>query len=379
MMIGNINLSRRVLILSGVACVLLKVLVLLALYFYSRGGYVRIFGSFWASGDAIAHGQNPYLLFPETFVPKKLPVHVAEINMNPPALLPFFQIFALLELWKAASVWAVISAALYILPVLALIRQISADMDRQIAWLFLMPCAMNALSIGQIYNLMFALSACAWIALKKDRPILAGILIGFLAAMKPPFILWPAYLFLARHFRIALVAGVVAVLLSLLPVILYGPNIYAEWLAAVASDKHAMIFPHEVSLNGFFLRAGFQPVGVVLSGMLLLASSISVWIKRPDVFSTAAIALTVALLCSPLAWIDYVLVLIPVFIASPWDRKMTGVAVLLLVPPEIAKIAIGGSAWMLTLCGMIFLLPILILATEYISRPYRSVPVAQQG
>jgi hypothetical protein len=226
---------------------------------------------------------------------------------------------------------------------------------------------------------MFALSAYAWMALKKDKPVLAGILMGMLAAMKPPFILWPVYLFLARHFRVSLIAGAVAVLLSLLPIILYGPGIYAEWFAAVALDQHGRTFPYEVSLNGFFLRAGIRPAGVALSGLLLLASAALVCIKKPDVFATTAAALPVALLCSPLSWIEYALVLFPAMLAGRWDKKMTVIAILLSVPPPVAMPVIGGAAWKVTLCGVIFLAPIVMLAAENLRRLYQPSPGAPRA
>jgi arabinofuranan 3-O-arabinosyltransferase len=341
-----------------------------------QGQYMNVFDSFWASGDAIAQGKNPYMLLPEVIVTKKL--HLTEINLNPPALLPFFRFFALLEPWKGACAWLVISAALFILPALALLKQIGGHMqNRQVVWLFFTPHLLNVLGAEQIYTSMFALSVYAWIAFKKDRQVLAGILIGILAAMKPPFILWPAYLFLARHFRIAVVAGVVAALLSLLPVILYGPRIYAEWLGAVSLDRHGMTFPQEISLNGFFRRAGFQPAGMALSALLLLASAAVVWVKKPDVFNTTAVAIPVAMLCSPLAWIEYVLILFPTILAVRWDKKMTVIAILLSVPAAAGIPGIGGAAWVATLCGLIFLLPILMLATEYIMRLYRPASAAQ--
>jgi hypothetical protein len=161
-----------------------------------------------------------------------------------------------------------------------------------------------------------------------------------------------------------------------LPVIFYGPGIYAEWRAAVALDQHAAIFPMEVSLHGFFLRAGLPLAGMVFSGLLLLASAFIVWTKRPDVFSTTAVALPVVLLCSPLAWIDYMIVLIPVFIATRWNSKMTGIAISLLIPPGVALLAIGEPRWVSTLTGLIYLLPVLLLAAEYILRLYQPVSAA---
>jgi hypothetical protein len=365
--------QKRLIAALGVAYAFLTAASQVRIHLLLPRSVLMIYGSFWASGHAANLGLNPYALQPLTYVPTHFPAHVAEVNMNPPALLPLFQLFALFDPKWGSIAWIGVSSALFIVPALALIKHNAPHIQaRQVAWLFLAPEFYTTVALGQIYTLLFALGVFAWIALDQRREVVAGVLIGVLVAMKPPFGVWPALLLLSRSYRAAGVAFGVAAVLSIAPAFLYGPDIFGKWLAAVASDNHVLVFPQEVSLNGFFRRLGLGHAGSILAGLLLLGTSYLVWKRKPDAMTASAVAIPVSLLCSPLAWIDYLLVAAPAFLARPWDLRMTLIALLLLVPARLAYASFGGTWWVLSMAGLVFIVPVASLAGVFIRRVVRA-------
>jgi hypothetical protein len=119
MSIGKIEFKKPVLIWTCIIFIVEMALALLIAHVHFREQYVSIFGSFWTSGHAITQGQNPYIVPPKELVSRKY--HNDEINLNPPFLLPLFQVFALLAPWKAATAWMItLWGLIFMLPVLIL-------------------------------------------------------------------------------------------------------------------------------------------------------------------------------------------------------------------------------------------------------------------
>lgn len=295
---------------------------------------LKVFGSFWASGWAAAHHQNPYAVYPLTWIfhlPGR-PGNVVDLNLSPPALLPFFEGLSWLNPDVAVKVWTFLSLVLY-LGCGALLVQVNREhiQHRQILWFVLARAAMNMLALGQDYSLFIALAVVAWVLLERDRQLAAGIVLGLLIAAKPNYALWAVLLLFCRRGRAAAVAFVVAAALCALPLALYGPGIYGEWTRAVAGDPH-WFFPNEVSITGFATRMGHPRIGEGLAAALLVfACGVVVW-KRPSLRNTSGIALSVGMLASPLAWFHYALLLAGPLFARRWDLILSLVLLLLMLP-----------------------------------------------
>lgn len=319
-----------------------------------------IFGSFWQSGAALWKGTNPYISDGWTFVTNVAGIRVSEVNLNPPSLLPIFQLFATINVFTGAQLWALASGVMFVIPALYFTQRTEPSEAYKIGWLFVLP--IWNIEIGQIYTVMFALSAAAWIAMERDKDILAGLAIGALVAMKPNFAVWPFLLFVGGYWRPVIVAGFTALALSALPAVLYGPDIYLQWLAAVKLDNHAAIFPHEVSLTGFFGRAGARSLGLVLDAALLLASVVVTWRNRPDRLRLTALAVPVAILCSPLAWVDYAIVATPALMSKRWNVPLMLAALMLCIPAAVTMKAVGTQY--VSIVGLVHLGPILLIAWD---------------
>jgi len=141
---------------------------------------------------------------------------------------------------------------------------------------------------------------------------------------------------------------------SAIPLAVYGPEVYRQWLALVATDGDRAAFLTNASLAG--LAARFGVPGLALPVSVALLAGVSVWAlrRRPGAMRASEVGLLAALLASPLAWIHYTLFLAPILL-SRWDRLSARlVAVMLMVPvPQILH-WFGREAWLQASIGSLY-------------------------
>ena len=122
-------------------------------------------------------------------------------------------------------------------------------------------------SVGAVGAVLAGVSA--WILLERKKEIWAGILIGLVVAMKPNFAVWPALLLLSGTYRPALASIATVAVVSAIPLAVFGPEIYRQWLDLLASDAQP-IRPERVMAE---LRRFVTPDTVVSAD----ASYATVW------------------------------------------------------------------------------------------------------
>ncbi|MBA4010984.1 MAG: hypothetical protein C0481_03885 [Phenylobacterium sp.] len=356
-------LTRRLVLMGALAYFLASLVgfVVAKLFFPDA---VVIFGSFWESGRAASAGLDPYLNYPLVFTPK-FPSFVHEVNMNPPAALPLFQVFALLPVTFAAALWVVIFGALHLACVFALDRRL--DLSRvQLVWLITV-FGLGGIGMGQIYTLLLALGLGIWLSLQSDRLTLAGVLLGILVAIKPNFALCGMVLFASGHFRPVMIAALVAIALSALPVLLYGPQVYDQWLAAIARDNHGTVFAHEVSLSGFLRRAGLGMIALPVALSACLAGLAYAWRAKPSSLDALAFGIWLSIICAPLAWGIYLVVITPALVTRRWDWTMILCVALLSLSIDLSIWAIRHPAFV-TLVGALYMAPIMLVGWAIVRR-----------
>jgi hypothetical protein len=345
------------------ACVAYFAIAVMQSVMQKLSGNPFIFGSFWESGRAASAHANPYLDYPLVYVPSG-DLGIVETNLNPPAILPLFQGFALFDPAHGAALWVAACAVVHIGCVLRLYRRLSLSRI-QIAWLLLPPVVLNNFNLGQIYTILFSLAVGIWLALEANRIIVAGVLLGVLVAIKPNFALCGIALFAAGYYRIAVIAAIVSITFTLLPALLYGPQIYQDWLTALSLDLHGELFPNEISLNGYLNRAGAGVLSLPIVVLVMVVGLRTVWRSTPSPTLTAGVGLWLGVACSPLAWIYYFVVLMPTLVGWPWTWRMILAAALMFVPPSL------GHAWMgeevpTVFWGTVYLLPMLLMGWEFL-------------
>ncbi|MFD0464514.1 glycosyltransferase family 87 protein [Microvirga aerilata] len=221
-------------------------------------------------------------------------------------------------------------------------------------WAFALAGFWDTLFLGQIYLPLVFAGVAAWLLLERGQGLAAGILIGIIVAMKPNFLVWPALLFLSGYYRPVVAAGLTAGIISAIPLLVYGPEIYRQWFELVASDRERAFFLTNGSFAGLSARAGVPLLGLILSLALLAGLALWAFRLRPNVLAASALALVAALLASPLGWIHYTLFLLPVFLVH-WHRPvMRIVALLLIIPVPFVIDQFTKATWIQLTIGSVY-------------------------
>ena len=317
----------------------------------------RVLGSFYASGWAASHGLNPYGVYPLTweFHPdafQHLPLF-HDVNLSPPCMMPLFSLLARFPLRAEVVWWTAISAVLFVVTTGIILAVLKRDAQkRQILWLLLSATVLDVLKMGQDYALLFLLVTLIWLLTRRGNRTAAAILIGIVVAIKPNLGLWPVLMFVAGRRRQAAISSITAVALSVYPVFVYGPSIYAEWLRGSNVGPH-WIYTTDISFAGIFSRLGIRPVGIAVA--ILCAAALIYFVARikPSELHIAGIAVCAGIMCSPLAWYLYVIFAAPFFVAlGRWGRLETVTAILLSYPPWFEGLVLGKGKLLLFFFGL---------------------------
>jgi glycerol uptake facilitator-like aquaporin len=349
-------------------CVLLLALVRNDAALLNIGGFdqLKVYGSLWESGRAASAGLNPYAAYPLTWNYTLHGVDMVDLNLNPPALLPFFAAAAHFDPLQGARVWTFASLGMFCAAAGVLFWHLRDHLQMsQIVWVLCAPALVDSLFLAQIYSLLFVLAAIAWLALKQDRRWVAALALGLLVTMKPNFALWPILLlFRPDTRRSAIVALCVAATLSVIPVLLYGGEVYRFWLEAVRGNPHWSI-PTDISVVGYLSRM-HAPVAGYLGSALLLALAFRTATRRAcDLVALSGLGICASMLCSPLAWFHYSLVLAPVLVECPWRRWANLPPLLLMFPLSLVLASVQGSRVLLALGGTPYFLAVVLLFVSF--------------
>ena len=355
------SVRRRVYFLT--ACVAVLLSALLFTHVDQEGD--SPFATFWVSGRAANAGLNPYAVYPlsyqghlERFGGTDLS---AESNLNPPILLPVFQLASHLSLRAFSYTWTLLSFLLLTTCVTILMR-IQPDMQtRQVLWLMLCAPTLQTLGELQIYFLLFALAVGALICLQRCRLLLTALAIGLLVAIKPVFLLWPVLLLFSGDRQIAIRSFVGTFVFSFLPLPFYGFAVYREWISVLVHDPH-WIVPINLSLIAYARRLDHPLAGVAAACVLFAATA--AWARRakPAALQASAVMLCATVLCSPLAWTGYLLPAAPFLILRRWGTLETIGALLLMTPVSVAMGLVDFHNKVLTaLCPLPYIGGIFIL------------------
>jgi hypothetical protein len=254
----------------------------------------RLIGTFWASGSAIAHNGNPYAKYPLTwhtdlFLHGTGRVTFYDLNLNPPATLPFFQLGSHLSISSLAIGWSIVSAICMIGGV-ALLLDLERLQRRQIMWMLLAFAVQETLAFGTYYSFLFFLSCVCLRLIRNRKTIAAGIVIGIIVSIKPNLGLWPVMLLISGYKRCGWVSTFVAVAFSLIPLALYEPAIYSLWLHAYSGTPH-YIFAADTSIIGIFSRLGHPHTGLIIAIILACLLLLVMAKRRAPEINIAGVAI----------------------------------------------------------------------------------------
>lgn len=308
------------------------------------------FGAFLASGRAAAQGLDPYGVYPPLTPHVVFPGFDAwNPNLNPPISALLFQALDRGSPEHSLQVWNIISLLSYAATVVLLLWRFARNVPAAIvlaAWSCALAGFWDTLYLGQIYLPLVLATVGAWLLLEHEQTVGAGILIGLVIAMKPNFLVWPVLLFLAGYRWSAIVSVITAAVISAVPLLVYGPEIYQQWLELLVSDGDRAAFLTNASLSGLAARAGISWLGTMSSAALLIGLAIWAFRKRPAALRASSFALLAAVLASPLGWIHYTLFLLPLMVWNwrAWPMWIT--AAILVVPAPYVIAQFGAAPWL---------------------------------
>lgn len=216
----------------------------------------------------------------------------------PPSALPLFLPFGLVAFWPAFFVWSALSIIAFWL----------AWRDKVTAWQLALamcsPAFVMALTWGQTSILIGAAAAFA-LGILQRRPVVAGLILGVAAAVKPQVLLMAPIAFVSGgHWRALLgltLGGLAMVVASLV----FGVSAWLEWVRAlgdyVGIVRSMDLYPKVITPMGFAGNIGPDALSAatILSP---LAGAALAWLafRRED----HGIRLT-GLICGSLCWSPY--------------------------------------------------------------------------
>jgi hypothetical protein len=282
------------------------------------------FGAFYMAGVAQERGFEPYGVYPELAAETGADFGHEDgrghsPNLNPPISLYPFRLLAGADPGDVKMALNALSAAVFAACAFAMAR--AYPQHRTIfgfLWIAAFGGFWYTLWLGQVYVLLFALGLAAWLLIQRGtHPIIAGELIGLLVAVKPHLVLWPLFLLLAGHPRVGLASFGVTAAVSAIPLALEGPGIYVQWLEAVQAYPRIGIGSN-ASIVGQAERFGLIEAGYALSAVLIVAAAFVIWRSRASAVRASGWGIVVALLATPVAWIGYGLLAMPVLLSRRW-------------------------------------------------------------
>jgi hypothetical protein len=242
--------------------------------------------------------------------------------------LPLFQTLARLPIATAARVWTYASYLLFIVAGAILLGLHPSMQKRQALWLLLSGPVIGTLMLGQIYSLLLLLAVLMWASLRREHILLAALCLGTIIAIRPLFLAWPVLLLLRGERRLAWQSVAIAAALTLLPLPIYGADIYMEWFRAIGHDPHS-IFLTDIALPGLAQRLGYPRLGWALAAVIGAACAFAAARRRAPIHLLSVLG---ACLCAPLAWFHYLMAAYPWLVERRWNWRRGTAAALLLVP-----------------------------------------------
>jgi hypothetical protein len=298
---------------------------------------LRDFATFVQAGKAYEQGSNPYVRYqepdPAAGIEPGTSLATGSPNLNPPISIYPFRLLADADPFAARNGLGAVSALIYAGACVLLLKAYPWQRRPLIMlWLLAVAGFWYTLVLGQIYVPLFALGLGALLLIERGRSLLwAGVLAGLVVAIKPNFAIWPLFLLLAGHRKLALTAIAVAAAVSAVPLLLEGPEIYSQWLEAARAYPRAAIAIN-ASMFGLATRLGIPEVGHVVTAGIIAVGAFYAWRWRLTAREASHWAVMLTLFVGPLTWVGYTLFMLPLLLSRRWARWELAIAATMLVP-----------------------------------------------
>jgi Glycosyltransferase family 87 len=316
---------------------------------------LRDFATFVQAGKAYEQGLNPYVLYkepdPVAGVDPGTPLETGSPNLNPPISIYPFSLLANADPFAVRNGLGIVSAVIYAGACVLLLKTYPWQRKPLVMlWLLAVAGFWYTLLLGQIYIPLFTLGLAALLLIERGRSLVwSGILVGLVVAIKPNFGIWPLFLLLAGHRKLALTAIAAAAAVSVIPLLLEGPEIYSQWVEAARAYPRAAIAPN-ASMFGVATRLGIPELGYLVAAGLIALGAFYAWRWRLTAREASQWSVMLTLLVGPLTWVGYTLFMLPLLLSRRWARWEVAIAATMLVPAGL-----GWPAGEMRLAGIVML------------------------
>ena len=253
--------------------------------------------AFWTGARfAVSHPHDTYNWVAVTAAQMNLRPPVGPLPFfYPPSALPFMAPFGLLPFWPAFWLWTLLSVVAFG----AAARRITSGWPL----VFVAPHVVLALILGQP-NLWIGALLIWGTTLLRTRPVIAGVLLGVAAAIKPTFaIMMPVALLAGQHWRAIAggIAGFCAMLLLSLP---FGPFLWRDW-ASAAGGASKVASGYGLDVLGASPMMALKVLGLPFY-LHVIFVALAIWLvwrafRTEDVKKQVLILITGTLLATPYA------------------------------------------------------------------------------
>lgn len=247
---------------------------------FRPGGFRPDFAVFWTAAQGAMHGSFPiYDAQAMTAAQSWLvsPDKGLRPFVYPPTALLIFAPFATLPFFAAWLVWTLMSLAAFYMAARRLVTRNAVLLS------LVSPPVVLALSSGQT-SLLVGAAITGAISLLDRRPVLAGLLFGAAAALKPQaLILLPVALIVGHHWRAMLASLVTALLLCVAATGLWGRGLWSAWVGAI-QDFAPIVASLQLESGGIALAmlaraAGWPSSAGWLLQLMALACGVAITIR----------------------------------------------------------------------------------------------------
>lgn len=297
------------------------------------------FGVFWHSANALLDGKNIYF---GTGAP--------DSSANPPIWTVLMSPLALLQPLFAYRLFVVLTVPVTI----GYLVWMASEIGLQVRWalvgssaLLLSHPMLKTLGLGQMYPFLALGLVAAWVGDRKDRPLLTGVALGLVVAVKPllaPVLLWPL---VSRKWKVLVSTILTGAASSLVAEIVAGPGATLDWLSYVSSrrpdgfwDNNTIpgaatrIFAENDWVEPIATVPWALPVAYLVAIEVIILTAVAAHRDR-EMGLWALVA--ASLLASPIAWHTYLVLLGPavlLLLARGWLAPGCLLLALQLIPPE---------------------------------------------